>query len=71
MLTKIQISKGISHYLHQKTLVEFRKMCRLISKDYIPYLQAKKSKLGYPGDKFSLIIMDTFTSQDNEKIKSS
>ena len=44
MFTKIQISKGISHYLHPETLVEFQKMRLFISKVYIPISTSKKGK---------------------------
>ena len=63
----MQIFIGILHYQHQEPLVEFRKIRRFISKDYIPISTSKKSKLGYPEDQFS-IIMDTFKGQHNEKI---
>ena len=36
----------------------------------MPYLRAKKIKLGYPRKQFSLIIMDTFKVQDKKEIKS-
>ena len=35
----------------------------------VPYFSAKKKKLGYLEEHCSLIIMDTFKSQDNDKMK--
>ena len=70
MFTKIQISKGISHYLHPETLVEFQKMCLLFQKFIFPYRRAKKARLGYPEDLFSFIIIDTFKGLVNGKITS-
>ena len=61
----IFLSKVISRYLHKDSLVEFREMPRFIS-----ISNSKKVELWYPEDQFSLIVMDTFKSQDNERIKS-
>ena len=42
---------------------------RLFKKIIFPYLKAKKEELGYPKEKYSLIVMDIFKGQDNAKIK--
>ena len=48
----------------------FEKWVELFKKVIFPYLQARKKKLGYPEEQYSLIIMDTFKGQDNEAMKS-
>ena len=53
--TTVPISKNRSIYL---------------KKIILPYLRAKKIKLGYPRKQFSLIIMDTFKVQDKKETKS-
>ena len=41
----------------------------MFEKIIFPYLKAKKEELGYPMEQYSLIVRDTFKSQDNAEIK--
>ena len=51
---------------HWSNLEKWEDLFKVIS---FSYLSAKKKKLGYPGDQWSLIIMDSFKGQDNEEMK--
>ena len=47
----------------------YEKCVRLFVKIIFPYLKAKKEGLDYPKEQYSLIVMDTFKTQDNAEIK--
>ena len=47
----------------------YGKYVKLFEKIIFRYLKAKKEKLGYPKEQYSLIVMDTFKGQENTEIK--